>query len=134
MAKDSWLSDPATPDLLHTACRPERRKRLGWYAEDLWLAWLRQFSGGTLIANETITNSDGKRTLGEADAIWNDGGTWRWWELSVKFYCWSGDGDGSDPDTWFGPNGRERMSEKWQRIRDHQLPLAHQPYTRSYLK
>ena len=139
---DQWLRDPATPDLLHAACRPQRRKRLGWYAEDLWLAWLRQWSRGTLIAQETITEklpaggttSRAQRTLGEADAIWNDDGTWRWWELSVKFYCWSGEGDGSDPDTWFGPNGRERMSEKWQRIRNHQLPLAHQPLTRTYLQ
>lgn len=102
-----------------------RRPRLGHYAEDLILWWLRhcpQISAA--CAGLAVTAEDGA-TLGEIDFLFCTGQrqVTEHWEIAVKCYLRSADQSGQ----CLGPGGRDQLATKIERLRHHQLPLVQHP-------
>ena len=96
--------------------------RVGHYFESLVGHWLQQLPGWTLIACNAPVRLQ-KQTLGAYDFIVrNAEGEVEHWEVAVKFYLrrdaaleWR---------SWVGPNQRDRLDKKVNRMRDHQLVLS----------
>ena len=73
------------------------------------------------------------RTLGELDLLVSgEGEVWHL-ELAVKFYLCAPGRPGDAWSDWIGPNGRDRLDRKLDRMRDHQLPLGQSEHARSHL-
>jgi hypothetical protein len=96
--------------------------RVGYYFESLVGYWLQQITGWQLIASDHPVRQE-KRTLGAYDFIVrNDQDRVEHWEVAVKFYLRRG--EHAEWSHWVGPNQRDRLDKKVNRMRDHQLVLA----------
>ena len=96
--------------------------RVGHYFESLVGYWLQQLRGWELIARDHLVRRE-KRTLGAYDFIVrNAQDRVEHWEVAVKFYLRRG--QQSEWRSWVGPNQRDRLDKKVNRMRDHQLVLA----------
>lgn len=108
-----------------------RGKRLGLYFESLWHFLLQQDPAVELIAHN-LPVRDGARTVGEFDCIYYCHTRQRavHLELAVKFYLHRGYQDGADAaayENWLGPNTRDRLDLKLQRLLTHQVLLSRDP-------
>ncbi|SFC85958.1 hypothetical protein SAMN05660479_02559 [Microbulbifer thermotolerans] len=106
-----------------------RGMRLGDYFEDLWaFAFTHHPDYRLRCRNLPLRTAD--RTLGELDFVVQHlpSGTTEHWEIAVKFYLQVAD------EYWVGPGLRDRLDIKLARMRDHQLPLIHQPQARQLLR
>lgn len=107
----------------------EPKRRLGLYFEQLWqLLISHQFNQTIIAANRQITHAG--TTLGALDLLsyCNQQNTYFHYELAVKFYL---EAKLSDAETkWIGPNSRDRLDLKLDRLLHHQLPLAIDPRAR----
>jgi hypothetical protein len=96
--------------------------RVGHYFESLVGYWLQQLKGWELMARDHLVRQE-KRTLGAYDFIVrNAQDRVEHWEVAVKFYLRRG--QQSEWRSWVGPNQRDRLDKKINRMRDHQLVLA----------
>ncbi|BFM11431.1 hypothetical protein R50072_15840 [Simiduia litorea] len=113
---------PSTPLL-------EPKKRLGLYFEQLWqLLVSHHFNQTVIAANRQIIHAGA--TLGALDLLsyCDQKRTYFHYELAVKFYL---EAKYSDQATgWIGPNSRDRLDLKLDRLLNHQLPLALDPRAR----
>ena len=102
-------------------------RRLGVYFENLWAFAFKNHPDYTLLARNLPIRSDG-RTLGELDFLvhYHPDNTVEHWELAVKFYLQVG-------EAWVGPGLRDRLDIKLARMREHQLPIIHNPQAQSQL-
>ncbi|MDB5804487.1 MAG: hypothetical protein JWN73_1809 [Betaproteobacteria bacterium] len=132
---DAWYAQAlaqATPWLLELdrqpqalldflAARPTRR--LGLHAESLLAFWLRQRPGVELLARNLAVREQ-KRTLGEFDFIFRepDAGASVHWELAVKFYLQQAEIEGLAG--YVGPNEKDTLAAKTQRVFGRQLGLG----------
>lgn len=115
---------PPTPGPLH--------HRLGRRFEQHWQHALEQLPGWTVLASGVQLRAEG-RTLGELDLLVSgEGEVWHL-ELAVKFYLCAPGRSGDAWADWIGPNGRDRLDRKLERMRDHQLPLGQSDHARSHL-
>ena len=106
--------------------------RVGNYFEALVAYWLRQLPGWRLLAANHPVRQD-KRTLGAYDFIVrNAERRAEHWEVAVKFYLLRG--DPTDWRNWVGPNQRDRLDKKVNRMRDHQLVLSRREVGRDALQ
>jgi hypothetical protein len=93
--------------------------------------WLRQDSSvSRLVPHLQVKDHSMKgrqRTLGEFDFLWVDDAQSRTlhWEVAVKFYLQYRHSDGQL--LWYGPNPRDRLDIKLQRLFQHQLILSRLP-------
>ena len=96
--------------------------RVGHYFEALVGHWIQALPGWTLLAaNHPVRHE--KQTLGAYDFILrNSEGQVEHWEVAVKFYLRRD--LGSEWRSWVGPNQRDRLDKKVNRMRDHQLVLS----------
>ncbi|MBA3848312.1 MAG: DUF1853 family protein [Planctomycetes bacterium] len=106
---DGWMGYEGTP-------------RLGHYAEHLLEFWLSHHPGMRLIAARRAVRREG-RDLGDLDVVFS----YRYgppihWELAVKFFLRAR--DDAAWDAWIGPNPRDRLDRKLERVIGHQLPLG----------
>ena len=96
--------------------------RVGHYFETLVAHWIQQLSGWRLLATNHPVRQD-KQTLGAYDFIVrNSEGHAEHWEVAVKFYLRQG--ESPEWPNWVGPNQRDRLDKKVNRMRDHQLVLS----------
>jgi len=96
--------------------------RVGMYFEALVAYWVTHLPGMDLLGSNVAVLQD-KKTLGAFDFIVrNFNGEVEHWEVAVKFYLLLG--DRSDWRSWVGPNQRDRLDKKVNRMRDHQLVLS----------
>lgn len=96
--------------------------RVGYYFEVLVAYWITHMPGWTLLATNHQVREE-RRTLGAFDVIARDpNGEVEHWEVAVKFYLLLG--DRADWRSWIGPNQRDRLDKKVNRMRDHQLVLS----------
>ena len=96
--------------------------RVGLYFEALVAYWLRHLPGWSLLATNHPVREE-KRTLGAFDFIvQSTAGEVEHWEVAVKFYLLRG--DAAQWRSWIGPNQRDRLDKKLNRMRDHQLRLS----------
>lgn len=106
--------------------------RLGIHAERLIEFWLAsQPNLKVRAAHLTVTGAE--RVLGDLDVVFSDASRPEWvhWEIAVKFYLRAEHGDGFEQ--WIGPNPRDRLDQKLEKIVAQQLPLGSLPETRQAL-
>lgn len=99
-----------------------RSGRLGIYFEELWSFAFQHHPHYQLLARNLPLRAEG-RTLGELDFVVQHlpDDTTEHWEVAVKFYLQV------DAQHWVGPGLRDRLDIKLSRMREHQLPVIHQP-------
>lgn len=109
----------------------DAKQRLGKYIERFVSHQLANTENITLIA-ENIQISKNKITLGELDFLIYKNGTPIHLEVIYKFYLY-------DPtkemlDCWIGPNKKDSLVEKLDKLRQKQLPLLYAKECEKYLK
>lgn len=105
--------------------RPE--KRVGRYFERLIVYWVSQLRRCEVLAESQQMVLNG-RTVGEIDLLFRDEQSrLTHWEIAVKFYLQL-PRDDSGSFQYIGPNARDSLRKKRQRLLDHQLPLSAQFY------
>ena len=110
------------PEPLERFLTAQNNRKVGLHFEALLHFWLEQQVGYQVIAHN-LQVRDAQRTLGAFDFIVRDhNGQPEHWEVAVKFYLQR---DGSSKwSSWVGPNQRDRLDLKLERMRNHQLPLS----------
>ena len=105
--------------------RPQ--KRVGRYFERLIVYWVSQLRQCEILAESQQMVLNG-RTVGEIDLLFRDEQSrLTHWEIAVKFYLQL-PGDESGSFHYIGPNARDSLQKKRQKLLDHQLPLSAQFY------
>ena len=119
----SWLKSlDDDPTRLHEHLATEASWKVGVRFEALLAFWLRWRPDCALLGHN-LQVRDGGRTLGAFDFIMRcQDGRVEHWEVAVKFYLQRRDSD--DWSAWVGPNQRDRLDIKLERMRGHQLPLS----------
>jgi hypothetical protein len=118
-----WLSElDHNPAPLHAQLAATRSWKVGLYFESLLAEWFRWHSQYDLLA-QNLQVRDETRTLGAFDFVLRHGtGQAQHWEVAVKFYLQRQASE--DWTAWVGPNQRDRLDIKLERMRHHQLPLS----------
>lgn len=127
-----WLSAlDTTPRPLLEWLGARQNPRLGYYFESLVEYWLRRENPANRLVSHLQVNESGDgdhhRTLGEFDFLLEDAQHQhiQHWEVAVKFYLQYHQKDGRY--VWYGPNPRDRLDLKLQRMFRHQLTLSRLP-------
>lgn len=134
-ARRQWLRElDAQPEALLDYLAAANSRRLGLYFESLWQFFLRSDPQVDLLASN-LPVRDGGRTLGEFDLLYFCRQRQRpvHLELALKFYLCAPGADGSEWHHWLGPNSRDRLDLKLQRMLDHQIRLSEQAAAREPL-
>jgi hypothetical protein len=106
--------------------------RLGKHFEDC-VERLFESSSTHHISARNIVIQTPARTLGELDLIYqNSNAEVVHLELAIKFYLLSK--GGTQLADFIGPAGHDRLDLKWDRLRQHQLPLSHTGLVLDYLQ
>ncbi|WP_325892124.1 DUF1853 family protein [Grimontia sp. NTOU-MAR1] len=91
--------------------------RIGFYYQWLINQCLQQSETYHLIAEELQVEKD-KRTLGAIDfVVENPEGKLEHWEVAIKFYL-------AFEGEWRGPNAKDTLAKKYQKMTDQQLMLS----------
>lgn len=109
-----------------------RRKssRLGYYFEDLVAYWIEQkISEGFFESHVKVT--DGNRDIGEFDFLFKSNQQFEHWETAVKFYLYTRDQTGKV--NWCGPNAKDTLEKKVERMTTHQVRLSKLPEGKTVL-
>ena len=102
-----------------------KNRRLGHYFEALWQQILTD-ANWRYCASLPITHE--RQPLGELDfLIETPTGNQYHLELALKFFL-------AGPDGWIGPDGRDTLNTKLERLFQHQLTLPQQPAVRQQLQ
>lgn len=112
------------PSLVQREIRHQSQYRLGLYFEDLVRIYLKYFVQPVELKSNIQVFHD-KTTVGEYDFLLalKDGSKIHL-ETAVKFYlCTNPDGPDSYRD-FIGPNRKDCLANKWQRLLEHQLSLS----------
>lgn len=122
---DWFLRLDNQPQLLHDFIATRPCQRLGVYLECLWQFLLQQHPNYQLIGHN-LPVYEGKRTLGELDIVYRDLQQEQFvhLEIAVKFYLAVPDQDATRLSSWWGPNSKDQLQRKYNRLCDHQLPLS----------
>ncbi|MBN7797994.1 DUF1853 family protein [Parahaliea mediterranea] len=139
-ARQDWLARlDADPAPLREHLARSRSRRLGLYFERLWHFFLARDPAVELLAHNLPVRENG-RTLGEFDLLYycHERRRHCHLELAVKFYLgYSAPGcdtpGASRWRDWLGPNSRDRLDLKLDRLLDHQVRLADHPSARAVL-
>ena len=107
----------------------KQHKRLGFYFEELIAYALKNNPHYTLIARNLNVYDTHKLQLGEFDFIFEHQNIFHHWEVAVKFYLFH-------PATQYcyGPNARDRLDIKLDKLFNKQLKLAKHSCTRILLQ
>lgn len=137
-ARKIWLHklDQHPQPLLDWLDQRCRSPRLGLVFECLWHFFLDQDPQTELIANN-LPIRDNDRSVGELDILYHchQRDTVVHLELAVKFYLDAGRplSAGREQSRWLGPDCRDRLDKKIDRLQQHQLPLPHTQWGKSVL-
>jgi uncharacterized protein len=94
-------------------------QRLGFYYQWLWLKIINAHSNYELIAEEIQLQWDNK-TVGAIDFLVKNkkSNELEHWEVAIKFYL-------EHQGNWIGPNAKDQLDRKINRMSCHQLELSH---------
>jgi len=108
-------------------------RRLGHYFERLYECLMQDLLGWDILLKNQPVRSNGI-TLGELDFVVRNpaDNVVEHHEIAVKFYLGHQD-VAQDTPLWYGPNARDRLDIKTQRLTDHQSQLTERPETRTLL-
>ena len=117
-----WLLElDRQPQPLLQYLSERRSTKLGHYFEDLVAWWLMQkIADGYFESHVKVT--EGGRNIGEFDFLFRSGQIYEHWECAVKFYLYTRDKSGTV--YWYGPNARDTLQKKLNRMLEHQVPLS----------
>lgn len=150
--REQWLvALDCNPSPLINHLQQLNSRRLGHYFEALWQFFILQDPQLTLVAHNLPVHRH-QKTLGEFDILYNDRETGHHYhlELAIKFYLDAGttlrgaDAEHADhstePDSvsdtlanWLGPNRRDRLDKKLNRLVNHQIALSDHPEAKQCL-
>lgn len=124
--KEWLLEQDQTPEtIISFLAQQKRNGRLGFYAEDLLhYFFLSSPCIELLLVNEQIVEEGVTQTeidflIGYNDQIIH-------LEVAVKFYLLY------DNSEWIGPDARDSLRKKWDKVLQRQLPKAQEYFVRSY--
>lgn len=112
------------PRPLLTWLREHQTEYLGRYFESLLAFWLHHVAETELLAQNLVIRQ-GVRQIGEFDFIFRDceSDQFRHWEVAVKFYLHLP----GHEQLWLGPNPRDSLQSKLNKVFNQQLQLAQHP-------
>lgn len=111
---------------------PQPAYRLGKHFEDCVDRLFESSKTHELIARNIVIQTP-TRTLGELDLIYqNSDAQMAHLELAIKFYLLNK--GGTQLADFIGPAGHDRLDLKWNRLRQHQLPLSQTPLVKDFLQ
>lgn len=108
-------------------------RRLGHYFERLYECLMQDLLGWDILLKNQPVRSNGI-TLGELDFLVRnpEDNVVEHHEIAVKFYLGHQNAS-QDRPLWYGPNARDRLDIKTQRLIDHQSQMTERPETRNLL-
>lgn len=108
--------------------------KIGRIAEHIIEAYFKQSSKYELLFRNLVIKKD-NTTLGELDFIVSDvlSNQLLHIELACKFYLFDAK-EGNGRKGWIGPNRKDKLHEKWDRLVQHQLPLLYHEATQDVLR
>jgi len=109
------------------------KQRLGKYVERFVSFQLSQDLSIEVIA-ENVQISKDKITLGELDCLLYQNGNPIHLEVIYKFYIYDSDIGDDELACWIGPNRKDSLLEKLDKLKQKQLPLLHSDECLDYLK
>lgn len=110
----------------------DTKLRLGKYVEQFVAYQLRQDKRVQVI-DQNIQIQEDKRTLGEIDFVIRRNGSSIHIETVYKFYLYY-PSSVSELHCWIGPNRKDSLIEKLDKLRDKQLPIVHTTPCKDYLQ
>ncbi|MET4027564.1 hypothetical protein ABIE59_003102 [Marinobacter sp. MBR-99] len=127
-----WLPDDYLDKLKHWDKHPDTmparlaattERRLGHYFERLYEVLLVELLGWELLLKNQQIKA-GNRTIGELDFLVRNPHTRcvEHHEIAIKYYL--GVNEGPDITKWYGPNAKDRLDLKVDRMLSHQSPMA----------
>ncbi|WP_229731342.1 DUF1853 family protein [Hyunsoonleella pacifica] len=111
----------------------DEQLRLGKYVERLVSFELEQQAGISIIA-ENIQIQKDKTTLGELDCLLLRDNTPIHLEVIYKFYLFDDSAGNSEIEHFIGPNRKDSLIEKLNKLKDKQLPLLFSDVCKPYLE
>jgi hypothetical protein len=120
------------PDTLPVRLTETPEGRLGHYFERLYEVLLRDLLGWDIVLQNQQVQAEG-RTLGELDFLVRNrsSGQLEHHEIAIKFYL--GFVTEANQVRWYGPNARDRLDLKTERLLNHQSRLCQRPETQGLL-
>lgn len=132
----SWLQQlDMNPGPLLEVLQRRRRPTLGHYFETLVFYWLQHLPDIELLATNLVVGQ-GDQQLGEFDVLFRDRQQQcvYHWEMAVKYYLQYGSHSSTVPSRqWLGPNPRDSLAAKLDKVFQRQLRLAEKPAARQLL-
>ncbi|WP_353777670.1 DUF1853 family protein [Winogradskyella sp. 3972H.M.0a.05] len=122
--------EPSGKPYKHTYNKP---LRLGKLVERFLIHELQQRSHISIIS-ENHQVQDGTLTLGELDCLLLLKNIPIHLEIVYKFYLYDASVGTTILDHWIGPNRRDSLVKKLNKLKEKQLPLLHHPITKSWVK
>lgn len=107
--------------------------RLGKRVEQFVFYQLKQVPQISMVF-ENLQIQQEKHTLGEMDALLLMDNKPVHLEIIYKFYVYDASGGTSELDCWIGPNQKDSLVQKLDKLKNKQLPLLYHPETLKYLK
>lgn len=110
-----------------------KNHRLGKLVEEYLFYQLKQAPGIEWVADNLQIQQE-KITVGEIDALYYDHGIPVHLEVAYKFYLYDPLADSVGPlASWIGPNRKDNLALKLEKLRSKQFPLLHNPLAKKRL-
>lgn len=110
-----------------------KNRRLGKLVEEFVFHQLKTQPAVSWIC-DNLQVRNGKITVGEIDALYQQDDHPIHLEVAYKFYLYDTVEQHSEPlARWIGPNRKDNLFYKLGKMRDKQFPLLHNPLTKFYL-
>jgi len=105
---------------------PKKKFRLGVLVEQFIFACLKRNKYVELLMTN-IQIIHGKKTVGELDCLISDKGKLIHLELVYKFYLYDPSIPGNEIEKWIGPNRKDCLKQKLEKLKTKQMPLLSHP-------
>ena len=128
------LSMPDDQQLQHWQATLPPRLVLGKRAEHFLHHYLQGHPDYKVLSQGLQIMDEEKRTLGELDFLYQHQNQVYHLEQCYKFYVYCPKAEGGYLDHWLGPNLRDSLVEKLDKLRRKQFPLLHHPQAWPYLQ
>ena len=107
--------------------------RLGMQVEQFVFHEIEQVESLSILGKNIQINQNGV-TLGELDCILQKSSDIVHLEIVYKFYLYDPEVGTTEIDHWIGPNRKDSLVEKLNKLKNKQLPLLHHPETKVILE
>lgn len=120
------LSSIPTPE--YSGLAP-KKVRLGFIAEHFTFDYWKQHPEVEIVC-QNIQIEGNQQTIGEIDAVLRMDSKLIHTEIAYKFYLYDPKHGNTEIEHWIGPNRKDTLKAKLERLKEHQLQMIHLPETR----